>query len=51
MYAQSLWEGPPEDSREYFSFLARIVRTMDNPTLRQAMADSDYDTRVVMLGK
>ena len=39
MYAQSLWEGPPEDSREsYISFLARIVRTMDNPTLRQAMA-------------
>ena len=33
MYAQSLWEGPPEDSREYISFLARIVRAMDNPTL------------------
>ena len=33
MYAQSLWEGPPEDSREHISFLARIVRTMDNPTL------------------
>ena len=27
MYAQSLWEGPPEDSREYISFLAHIVRT------------------------
>ena len=44
MYAQSLWEGPPEDSREYISFLARIVRTMDNPTLRQAMMGSNYDT-------
>jgi len=43
-YAQSLWEGPPENSREYISFLARVVRTMDNPTLRQAMAGSDYDT-------
>jgi hypothetical protein len=34
----------PEDSREYISFLARIVCTMDNPTLRQAMAGSDYHT-------
>jgi hypothetical protein len=24
MYAQSLWEDPPEDSGEYISFLARI---------------------------
>ena len=44
MFAQSLWEGPPEDSRKYISFLARIVRTMDNPTLRQAMAGSHYHT-------
>ena len=42
MYTQSLWEGPPEDSREYISFLARIVRTIDNPTLRQAVENSDY---------
>ena len=44
MYAQSLWEGSPEDSREYISFLVRIVRTIENHTLHQAMAGSDYDT-------
>jgi hypothetical protein len=37
MYAQSHWEGPPKDSGEYTSFLARIVRTNG-----QSYASSSY---------